>query len=101
MLRISITPFVMSSFLLGIILPLRANLGETLDQSIVRYGAPFPSRGKAHPDSKGDSGYFFFKNDLVVETILRGNVVRAESITKKGVLPFSDKEIEQILRTEG
>lgn len=74
-----------------------ADLGETIDQMILRYGNPIPEKSYYvdHPDEP--VGYLFVKNPYVITANFRNGVVSSEVISKKDHSSFSDAEIANLL----
>jgi hypothetical protein len=81
--------------------PCRANLGETLDQSIARYGQPSPPKGYASPNSVGGVSYTFQQNGYAISALFVKDIVPVEFITKKSNSALSNKEMQTVLRAEG
>jgi len=91
MLRIAIFPLLLA-------LPLRANLGETVSQCVVRYGHP---NGYAEANSKLPFGTIVFRAggyDLIV--FLANNVEVGARVTKTDKSDFSPDDLQNILRAD-
>jgi len=74
-------------------------LGDTLEQSIARYGKPI-SRGKGDSTNAGLPWYAFKYGSCEVEEMFDGGIVIIEVYSKKDDGAISEEEQQQILKTE-
>ena len=81
--------------------PCRANLGETFDQCVARYGQSSPPRGYTDPDEAGEISYNFRKGGYMINALFFKDVDITEFITKEGGSSFSDDEKTDVLVAEG
>jgi hypothetical protein len=88
---------LMIAFALSIV-PCRAELGETMDQCIARYGQPVP-QDTTPPGLPGKS-VTFKKNGYVIMVAFLKGIAGFETIFKEDESELSDKEIEAILQAD-
>src|SRR5260221_6693362 len=82
------------------IVPCHANLGDTMDQCIARYGKRMPPSGVADPAQAGGVAATFQQNGYNFEVYLFNGVVECESITKIDNSLFSDQEKDKVVQME-
>jgi len=78
----------------------RANLGDTLDQCIARYGKRMPSSGLADPSRVGGEEVTFQHDGCNIEAYLFNGVVECETIMKTDNSLFSVPERDKIVKSE-
>jgi hypothetical protein len=79
--------------------PCWANLGDTLEQSISRYGQPV-NKGKGDSTTGGCPWYSFKKGNCEIEELFESKNVIIETYWKENHASMTQAEVEQILRDE-
>src|ERR1700690_1327563 len=80
------------------IVPCHAELGETMDQCIARYGQPVPQ--VTTPPGLPGKSVSFKKNGYVIMVAFLKGIAGFETIFKEDESELSDKEIEAILQAD-
>jgi len=80
--------------------PCRANLGDTMDQCVARYGPSSPSTGVSDPAKTGAPAALFSHDGYDVEVYLLHGVVECEYITKTDKSFFSDADKKKVVASE-
>jgi len=82
------------------VFPCRANVGDTIDQCIARYGKRLPPSGMSDPSRLGGEAALFQKDGYNIEVFLFDGVVACESISKTDGAFFSEEERNKIVQME-
>ena len=80
--------------------PSRANLGDTMDQCVARYGQRLPPTGISDPYRLGGDAARFQKAGYYFDVYLFNGVVGCESITKTDNSRFSPEETSKVVQME-
>src|ERR1700733_6596016 len=88
------------SVLMANTIPCRANLGDTIDECIARYGQRLPPSGVADPGKTGAEAALFTHDGYNFEVYLLNGVVGCESISKADNSLLSDEDKEKIVKME-
>jgi len=82
------------------VLPGRANLGDTMDQCIARYGHRLPPSGISDPYRLGGESARFEMEGCYFDVYLFKGTVGCESITKADSSRFSPEERDKVVQME-
>ena len=75
-----------------------ANVGDTLDQCILRYGQELPVNGMSDPSRLIGTGHTFHKDNFIFIEYISDKVVQCEIILKSDNTGFSESDSEAVLK---